>query len=263
MEAIKFNLKGATGFFKNPVANMGVFFTYPHIHKINILGILGAISGFGGYTNQTVKQNYDKKNDINRLKRITTNDYPEFYEKLKDLKISIIPKKNPIKKINFGIEGAGIINKDGNTIFKEEWLFDLDYEIIILSNHSEYEKIKEVLLTENYKFFPYFGQNTHPCDIENVEIIELNLSKEKEVRLESFYSCLTSEVPFYDFDEPEDNEIIDYNKNYVYYLPTELTAKKNNYIISKIYWTYAKLMDITIEKMNHIYTYKDKYYYFI
>lgn len=72
MKALKFTLSGNTAFFKVSSVNSNCYFTYGNIHKPALLGIFGAILGYSGYMNQT-------------------STYPEYYDKLKDLQISIIP----------------------------------------------------------------------------------------------------------------------------------------------------------------------------
>lgn len=66
MRALKFTLSGKNAFFKKPEVNAYFYFTYGQIHRVALLGILGAIVGYKGYG--------------------CTGTYPEFYEKLKDLK---------------------------------------------------------------------------------------------------------------------------------------------------------------------------------
>ena len=75
MNSLKFTLKGKTAFFKIPEVNSVCYFTYGNIHKPALLGILGAVLGYGGYTQQ--KQN--------------GSEFPEYYEKLRDINISIVP----------------------------------------------------------------------------------------------------------------------------------------------------------------------------
>ena len=78
MEALRFTLSGKDAFFKKPEVNTYNYFTFGQIHKVVLLGMFGAILGYGGYT----KQYRDK------------TDYPEFYEKLSGLKIAILPAEN-------------------------------------------------------------------------------------------------------------------------------------------------------------------------
>ena len=51
-KAIKFKLSGKTAFFKKPDVNEYAYFTYNNIHKIALLGMLGAVIGLGGYNQQ-------------------------------------------------------------------------------------------------------------------------------------------------------------------------------------------------------------------
>ena len=50
MKVLCFTLSGRTAFFKKPEVNSYVYFTYGNIHKIALLGIFGAILGYGGHT---------------------------------------------------------------------------------------------------------------------------------------------------------------------------------------------------------------------
>ena len=52
MNSLKFTIEGKTAFFKIPEVNAVQYFTYGNIHKPALLGILGAIMGYGGYTQQ-------------------------------------------------------------------------------------------------------------------------------------------------------------------------------------------------------------------
>ena len=96
MKSIKFALKGKTAFFKKPEVNAYVNFTYGQIHKVALLGMFGAILGYGGYGQKMWKGRGKKAQLI--------EEYPEFYEKLRDIKISIVPKNEKgyiAKKIQY------------------------------------------------------------------------------------------------------------------------------------------------------------------
>lgn len=58
MKAISFKLSGKTACFRKPDVNVYTYFTYNNIHKPALLGLLGAIVGFGGYT-QLFEKNRD------------------------------------------------------------------------------------------------------------------------------------------------------------------------------------------------------------
>ena len=51
MEALKFTLSGDSAFFKDNVINT-VYLTYGNIHRVALLGMFGAILGYGGYSKQ-------------------------------------------------------------------------------------------------------------------------------------------------------------------------------------------------------------------
>ena len=81
METLKFTLAGQNAFFKKPDVNEYCYFTYGHIHKVALLGMLGAIAGYKGYGSkyETVKK-----------RKILSEDYPEFYEKFQKKFIHLI-----------------------------------------------------------------------------------------------------------------------------------------------------------------------------
>ena len=85
METVKFTLSGQTAFFKKPDVNEYCYFTYGHIHKVALLGMLGAIAGYKGYS---AKRQAAKKS------KTLIEDYPEFYEKLRQIKVAIVPKND-------------------------------------------------------------------------------------------------------------------------------------------------------------------------
>src|SRR5699024_7809318 len=97
MQVLKFALSGRTAFFKKPDVNAFYYFTYGNIHKIALLGIFGAILGYGGYNQQK------------------ESTYPEFYDKLKDIKISIVPKNDKgyiSKKMQIFNNSVGYASKE-------------------------------------------------------------------------------------------------------------------------------------------------------
>ena len=131
MEILKFKLSGKSAFFKKPEVNTYCYFTYGNIHRVALLGILGAILGYKGYSQmQDILSNKKKKGKLE-------SSYPEFYEKLKDLKIAILPLNNKgiiSKKIQIFNNSVGYASKEqgGNLIVKEQWLENPKWEICIL-----------------------------------------------------------------------------------------------------------------------------------
>lgn len=196
MEAISFILSGKTAHLKKPDVNSYAYFTYNNIHKPAILGLLGAILGLGGYTqlfdkierlkNQISKSKGKEKKPLQEKLKIYENEYPEFYEKLKDLKISIKPlSKNGYfnKKIQVFNNSVGYASKEqgGNLIVREQWLENPKWQIILLDDNSIekelFDRLKDYLLNSKTEFIPYLGKNDHPAKIEEVKIITLNKVK--------------------------------------------------------------------------------------
>lgn len=185
MNALSFEISGKSAIFKKPDVNSYTYFTYNNIHKPALLGILGAIIGLGGY-NKLHDENIENKKN----KKPLNDSFPEYYKKLKDLKVSIIPKngKEPntgyfTKKIQTFNNSVGYASKElgGNLIVREQWLENPKWKIIILEAESEeYQKIKEYLLNKKAVYIPYLGKNDHPANIDFVEEINLESSEDFE-----------------------------------------------------------------------------------
>lgn len=206
MKALKFTLSGKTAFFKRPEVNTYYYFTFGNIHKVALLGIFGAILGYQGY-------NATKDKGL-----------PEFYQKLHDLKISIIPRnKNGYisKKIQYFNNSVGYASNElgGNLIVKEQWLENPIWDIVVLLDCQEADKLASALLNNTCIYIPYLGKNDHPADISNVEIIEL---KEKEIKTDKIVCLFPKDM----FEEAEDQG--DYYK-YQESLPISLDVDTGMY----------------------------------
>lgn len=236
MEAIYFNLSGKTAFFKKPDVNVYAYFTYNNIHKIALLGLLGAVAGFAGYNNQGKDERY-----------------PEFYEKLKLLKTSIIPKGDRgyfSKKIQVFNNSVGYASKEegGNLIVREQWIENPQWDIYILDDgsidNSAFEILKNNLLEQKCAYMPYLGKNDHPAKISNAKIVELE-------------PC--TEVEYIDSLFPEDSAVLDdnpYDDNesvYLYreMLPYDLDDIYNSYLFKSMVFT--NLYIESVKNLNMFY----------
>lgn len=196
MKAISFELSGRAACFRKPDVNQYAYFTYNNIHKPALLGLLGAIIGLGGHIqlhnenrrieeeNKTIKKKRDQK-PLNE-------SYPEFYERLRHLKISITPLAPNgyfSKKIQVFNNSVGYASKEtgGNLIVREQWLEKPSWKIMILDDGSdEYVKLKEYLIKGKSVFIPYLGKNDHPASI--VDILEINVSQKVEnIKMSSLF----------------------------------------------------------------------------
>jgi len=175
MKAISFKLSGRTACFRKPDVNQYAYFTYSNIHKPALLGLLGAIIGLGGYT-----QLHDKNRGLKKGILGYDDGYPEFYEKLKHLKVSITPLapngyfSKKIQVFNNSV-GYASFETGGNLIVREQWLENPAWQIMILDDESEeYKEIVEHLQNKKAVFIPYLGKNDHPANIDEVQNIELH-----------------------------------------------------------------------------------------
>lgn len=251
MKALKFSLSGKTAFFKKPDVNSNVYFTYGHIHKLALMGIFGAIMGYGGYNQQV------------RDKDVV---YPEFYEKLKDIRVSIVPeqaenKENSQyyavsskgksrkgyfnKKIQTFNNTVGYANADGNLIVKEQWLENPCWDIYLMLRGELEEEISKRVLNSKTAYIPYLGKNDHMAVINKAEIVELkNPSLTQAFRIDSLYlkDCFKAYVneEFAGmFDLTEDVET---NFKYEERLPIALEEMTNQYITVPFIYTNSKLL---------------------
>ena len=190
MKAISFELSGKTAMFKKPDVNSYLYLTYNNIHKPALLGLIGAVIGLGGY-NQLHTQKELIKEKIKGLKgkekkalqeelKELNGKFPEFYEKLKELKISITPIAPHgyfSKKVQVFNNSVGYASKEmgGNLIVREQWLEKPKWQIMILEDGSEvYTQLKEYLLNQKSVYIPYLGKNDHPAKIDNAKEVKLD-----------------------------------------------------------------------------------------
>lgn len=188
MQALKFRLKGKHAFFKIPAVNSYYYFTYAQIHKVALLGIFGAILGYDGY------QQMQKK-----------DRFPEFYERLQALKVSVIPcVKNGIflKKVQTFNNSIGSLEQGGNLIVQEQWLEKPEWLIYVLLDCEESEKLAEMLEKKQSIYIPYLGKNDHSADILEVERVEVETTDPAGQRIDSLFpeeSFLMDELEAYSF----------------------------------------------------------------
>ena len=175
MKAISFKLSGKTACFRKPDVNVYTYFTYNNIHKPALLGLLGAIVGFGGYT-----QLFEKNRDLKKGSLEYDDGYPEFYKKLQHLKVSITPLapngyfSKKIQTFNNSV-GYASFEQGGNLIVREQWLENPQWQIMILDDGSEeFTKISEYLLGGKSVFIPYLGKNDHIAKIDEVKYCKLS-----------------------------------------------------------------------------------------
>lgn len=220
MKIVKFTLKGEHAFFKKPDVNSYVYFTYNQIHKVALLGMFGAILGYQGYESQKGKS------------------YPEFYEKLKDLRLAIIPKSKygifpkKIQVFNNSV-GYASFEQGGNLIVKEQWIEEPEWEIYFAVVDEVSEKLADSILKRKCVYIPYLGKNDHPADILNPISLEGVEIKEEGITIHSLMLKDNVELES-DFEEEEMEELL---FRYEEELPTGLKENVNTYELKKLIYT--------------------------
>lgn len=217
MEILKFRLKGKNAFFKVPEVNTYYYFTYGNIHKVAFLGMFGAIMGYQGYEHK-----YER--------------YPEFYEKLKDIQISVMPEPKHgyfQKKIQFYNNTVGYASQEmgGNLIVKEQWLEQPDWTVCVLIQDPESEKLADFMANRRCIYTPYLGRNNHLADIGEVEIVNAQTVACEEKNL---HSLVPEDVVEFDLDEM--------TFKYSEYLPIGLKEATNLYEVKKFILTDAEMV---------------------
>jgi CRISPR-associated protein Cas5h len=245
MKSISFTLSGPFACFRKPDVNTKVYFTYNNIHKVALLGLLGAIIGLSGYRNERLFENSEK-------------DYPEFYEVLSSLKVSVRPNgKNGYfsKKIQYFNNSVGYASKEegGNLQVREQWLENPEWTIFLIQdklNDSVWNKLCEYLLEKKSVFIPYLGRNDFPAEINHVKTMELTSSVASHI--DSLF--------LYEGDLK--NLIGDGPAQFLFVetAPIGLVSKHNFYEFGRYVFTNCALPEGTM--MNNIYTDGNRNYYF-
>ena len=154
-KVISINIKSDFGFLKKPDTNDPLYLTFNMLHKPALLGILGAILGERGFQKQ--------------------GELPEYYKKLKDLKVSIAPleenEKNFHEKGNFtktaitysNTTGLASEEEGGNLMITEQSLVAPAFKCWILIDTEKEIDTKLFLYLKNNQaeYLPYFGKNEY------------------------------------------------------------------------------------------------------
>lgn len=203
MEILKFNLSGKTAFFRNNDVNDGdITYSYGHIHKVALMGVLGAVLGLGGHN---TAYNQTKGKYI----------HPEFYEVLKDIKVAICPKAKygyfERKKQNMINTCGYSVNKDTkkgqSLMYTEQYIENPSWDIYVDLSSVELdvaEKMKDFIMNHKAVYIPYLGKTNHAAIISDMEICIGTLSDEKILNLHSMFPFTSSIKKYTDIDLEED-----------------------------------------------------------
>ncbi|MDO5650028.1 MAG: type I-B CRISPR-associated protein Cas5b [Gallicola sp.] len=246
MKALEFKLKGETAFLKIPEVNTYRYLTYSSIHKVAIQGILGAIVGLKGYGN------------------FQQGKYPEFYEKLQNIKVSIkIENPMDIKKKfqSFNNTVGYASNEQGNNlIITEQWLEKPSWRIrLLVESIPEELPIVDYLLNKKAVYIPYLGKNDHFATIEEVNMIEMEEIEEVPDNI-IIDGLFTTDV-FKVYSPGSFKKIYKYSE----YLPIALESEFNHYEKEDLSQTDGKLKLKESKQISKGTLFKkdNHYYYFI
>lgn len=235
MRALKFTLQGKTAFFKKPDVNSYVYFTYGNIHKVALMGLLGAIMGYRGYGSQIGEQ-----------------VYPEFYERLNELEIAIVPRSKSEhdlpgvfgKKVQIFNNSVGYASGEtgGNLIVREQWLEAPCWDIYIKAEHPCYEELLRRLISYQYVYIPYLGKNDHLATILNPHEVELT-SVQGAQKINSLFLKQDFEMVAEEEEDDFDEEVERFYK-YEERLPLFLEPEHNQYRLKAFILTNKKMQPL-------------------
>jgi CRISPR-associated protein Cas5h len=180
---LSFDIKADFGMLKKPDTNEPVYLTFNMLHKPALLGILGAIGGFPGFS----------KN----------GELPEYYQILKNVQVGIMPLPNntgeshhengnftkTIIKYN-NTTGLASEEAGGNLMIAEQTLIAPAFRCFVLldkENAEEHSLIKN-LLNYHAEFVPYLGKNECSLWWENARMVDyLNFVPEGTFKISSLF----------------------------------------------------------------------------
>jgi CRISPR-associated protein Cas5h len=171
---ISINIKADFGFLKKPDTNDPIYLTFNMLHKPALLGILGAILGEKGFQKQ--------------------GELPEYYKKLKNLKISIAPLEEDDKAYhdngNFtktiikynNTTGLASEEEGGNLMITEQALIKPAFKCwILIDIEKEIEaKLYSYLKNNQAEYLPYMGKNEFSIWWDNFMEYEATLFTSKD-----------------------------------------------------------------------------------
>lgn len=178
MKLISFDLQADFAFFRKPETNNTINLSYNIIHKPVVLGILGAILGLSGYQEK--------------------GSLPEYYEKLKDLKIGIEPlahDKGNFAKTNIKYSNTvGYANKGSTFLTEELTLISPTYRIYILLDPGNelQSKLYNSLQKGQSVYIPYLGKNEctawwNPSTFKDYDFSKRRIEKDESAKIKSVF----------------------------------------------------------------------------
>lgn len=253
MRILKFKLSGKSAFFRNNEVNDGdITYSYGHIHKVALLGILGAILGLGGH-NQAYYR--DKSKYI----------HPEFYEVLGALKVAICPNSEfgyfQRKKYNMVNTCGYSVNKDtkhGQTLmYTEQWIENPSWDIYLDLDSIDLEiadKLTDYISNNKCVYPTYLGKTNHPAIISDVSILEgIESDNHQTIHINSMFIKTPSVEPKVSFLDDED-DVFEYREVLpTNYLDDSCFYKTDLYVFTNKKCTVTDTKIVSVEGKNLIF----------
>lgn len=226
MKLISFDIQADFAFFRKPETNNTINLSYNIIHRPAALGILGAIIGLSGYKEK--------------------GKLPEYYEKLREVKIGIEPlnhDKGSYSKTNIKYSNTvGYANKGSNFLTEELTLINPGYRIYLLLNleNAYHNQLYHFIKKGETEYIPYLGKNEFTAwwsqdSVKEYSYIQKQISKEERIKIKTIFQKEivlkgNTEVPFPDLLNLDFEEV-----NFLYFerLPKDFDLELMQYDISE------------------------------
>lgn len=249
MKLISFDIQSDFGFFRKPETNNTLNLSFNMIHKPAVLGLLGAIIGLEGYKEK--------------------GKLPEYYQKLKDVKVGIAPlnhdKGNYAKTAIKYSNTVGYANKGTNFLTEELTLIAPKYRIYLLldETNDEQSQLIDNIINNQSEFIPYFGKNEFTAWWENVQeydkFSKADILESESITIDSLF--LKNQILRDNTEETMagmdlfdlDLSNLDEKLPFMYFerLPIGFDLDLMQYQLAEMVFTTYKIKNVG--KMNHIY----------
>ena len=214
------------------------------LHKPALLGILGAIIGLEGYKEK--------------------GKFPEYYEKLKDLKIGVEPlnheKGNFQKTVIKYSNTVGYANNGSTYLTEEATLIKPAYRIYLLLefDNENHKQLYGYLKEGKTEYIPYFGKNEFPIWWDKDEFLEYDFKKieqpDNSFRISTIFNINEEKLPVVDFKQEESARRRDKTLEapYIYFerLPSCFDEKLFQYQLDKfVYSNYLFKKELLVHNL--------------
>lgn len=206
MKTLVFTAKGEYARFRCAYTTTSAL-TYMVIHPLAVKGIIGAIMGI---------------------------DYKDLFEYTKDMKIGI-QVLNPVYKDmqSFNLIPQKSSNNSPRFPSRIEFLRNVKYRIFLSCDEEKLEKIKDILISREYNFTPYFGCSEHIAKLDFESMQDSNILDADKIKVDTIIPVkklltneITEEINLYTDKIPIKNDI---NREYTEYCKIIFSNEGNLY----------------------------------